>query len=96
MSASEANKEQKGKQFEILQALRLEEFKRMNSFTVSTEVSRDNIYNDLINCFKKRSNLSHLFMVTFEGEHEAGDGVCRDAFSAFYQKIYSKFDGEFC
>ena len=52
MSTSEANKKQKGKQFEILQALRLEEFKRMNSSTVSIEVSKDNIYNDLINCFK--------------------------------------------
>ena len=35
-------------------------------------------------------------MVTFEGEDIAGDGVCPDAFSAFYQKMYSKFDGEFC
>ena len=67
----------------------------MNSSTVSIEVSKDNIYNDLINCFKERSNLSHPVMVTFEVEDAAGDGVCRDAFSAFYQKMYSKFDGEF-
>lgn len=57
---SEANKEQKGKQFEILKALRLEVFKRMNSSTVSIEVSRDHIYDHLINCFKRRSNLSHM------------------------------------
>ena len=35
-------------------------------------------------------------MATFEEEDAAGDGVCRDAFSAFYQKMYSKFDGGFC
>ena len=56
----------------------------MNSSTVSIEVSRDNIDNDLINCFKKRSNLSLPVMVTFEREDAAGYGVCRDAFSAFY------------
>ena len=54
MSTSETNKEQKAKQLEILQVLRLEKFKRMNSSTVSIEVSGDNIYNDLINCFKKK------------------------------------------
>ena len=35
-------------------------------------------------------------MVTFEGEDAAGDGVYQDAFSAFFQKMYSKFDGQFC
>ena len=68
----------------------------MNSSAVSIEVSRDNIYNDLINCFKKRINLSHPVMVTFEGEGAGGDGVWRDALSAFYQKMYSKLDGELC
>ena len=31
----------------------------------------------------------------FEGEDAVGDGVTRDAFSAFIRSVYNKFDGEF-
>ena len=42
---------------------------------------------------KKRNTATHQLQLSFDNEEASGDGVTRDAFSAFFGSVYSKLDG---
>ena len=56
---------------------------KLNNIVINAEVSRDSVYEDLLNIYKKRNVTSHKLHITFKGEDATGDGVARDAYSAF-------------
>ena len=59
------------------------------------DVDRDNIYNDMIRHFKRRSVLTSKIQIVFKGEDAVGDGVSKDAFSQFFESLSSKMDGTY-
>ena len=63
--------------------MRNREYDRLSQSVTTIEVSRENIYADMIN---------HIH---FTDENAVGDGVSRDAFSAFFESLYGKMDGYF-
>ena len=48
------------------------------------EVSRENIYADMINRFAKRNVLVNQVVIHFTDENAVGAGVSGDTFSAFF------------
>ena len=57
------------------------------------EVSRENIFEDLISAYKKRGVCNKELKITFIDEDATGDGVTRDAYTSFFQKVYDLFEG---
>ena len=47
----------------------------------------------MLESYKKRSTLLGRVKVEFYGEDAVGDGVTRDAYSEFFEALYSKMDG---
>ena len=47
----------------------------------------------MINLYKKRNTINHLLQLPFDNKEASGDGVTRDAFSAFFASFYLKMDG---
>ena len=77
-----------------LQGLRVGEKEKYIREQISV-IKRDDIYESMINLYKKRNVKNSKISLRFEGEDAVGDGVTRDAFSAFIRSVYNKFDGEF-
>ena len=63
--------------------------------TTHAVVSRENIYSDMIQLYRKRQTVASQLKLSFLGEEAVGDGVTRDAFSAFFQSLNEKMDGVF-
>ena len=78
--------------YNLLQQLRIQEYEKLKPLIYAT-VSRENIYHDMINLYKKRNTANHQLQLSFDNEEASGDGVTRDAFSAFFASVYSKMDG---
>lgn len=49
----------------------------------------------MIKHFNKRRTCTSCVSITFKDENGVGYGVTRDAFSAFYDKMYEKMEGSF-
>ena len=79
----------------LLENLRNREYDRLSQSVTTIEVSRENIYADMINRFTKRNVLANQVVIHFTDENAVGDGVSRDAFSAFFESLYGKMDGYF-
>ena len=47
----------------------------------------------MINLYKKRNTTTHQLQLSFDNDEVSGNGVTRDAFSAFFASVYSKMDG---
>ena len=75
--------------------MRNREYDRLSQSVTTIEVSRENIYADMINRFTKRNVLANQVVIHFTDENAVGDGVSRDAFSAFFESLYGKMDGYF-
>jgi hypothetical protein len=58
-------------------------------------IRREHIYNDLLKLYKKRNTTKYKLIITFEGEDGVGEGVCKDAYSAFFESMYEFFEGNF-
>lgn len=58
------------------------------------EVDHDNIYEDFINMYSNNDIHTKNICITFKGESGVGDGVTRDAFSTFFNKMGTKFQGD--
>lgn len=65
----------------------------MNNIIINVEVSKDNVYKDLLKTYKKRIVTPNKLHVAFKGENAVGDGVARDAYSTFFSKVYMEMDG---
>ena len=63
---------------------------KLNNIVINAEVSRDSVYEDLLNIYKKRNVTSHKRHITFKGEDVVGDGVARDAYSAFSFREFTR------
>lgn len=85
---------QRKSSFQIIESLRQSEFAKLKLDVSESCLSRNDIYNEMINLYKKRGTLSQKMQIRFIGEEAEGDGVTRDAYSAFYAELYNKFDGE--
>ena len=68
----------------LLENLRNREYDRLSQSVTTIEVSRENIYADMINRFTKKNMLVNQVMIHFTDENAVGDGVSRDSFSAFF------------
>ncbi|MEM7216662.1 MAG: hypothetical protein AAF423_14070, partial [Pseudomonadota bacterium] len=71
-----------------------DKFKGSLRGTLEFEVSRDNVFEEMIATFKKRTSNNKNLEITFKGEDATGEGVTRDALSLFFEKVYQLFDGE--
>ena len=76
-------------EIERMRVLESEKFKNENVLTVR----RENIFEDLMLCYKKRGTLLSRSVITFAGEEGIGDGVSKDAYSEFFDAFYRKLDG---
>ena len=85
---------QRESSFQIIESLRQSEFEKLKFGVSESYLSRSDIYNEMINLYKKRGTLSQKMQIRFIGEEAEGDGVTRDAYSAFYAELYNKFDGK--
>ena len=72
---------------ELLENLRNREYDRLSQSVTTIEVSLENIYADMINQFTKRNVLANQVVIHFTDENAVGDGVSRDAFSAFFESL---------
>ena len=81
--------------YDLLQKLRRDEKAKLSTKEVIVEVSRQNVYDDMISVYKKRNVSTHLLSVTFKDEVAVGDGVTRDVYSAFFHAMQQKMDGSF-
>ena len=78
--------------YDTLQQHRIQEYEKLKPVTHAV-ISRENVYRDMINLYKKRNIVNHKLQLSFENEEAYGDGVNRDAFSCFFSSIYTKMDG---
>ena len=62
---------------------RIQEYEKLKPL-IYASVSRENIYHDMINLYKKRNTATHQLQLSFDNEEASDDGVTRDAFSAFF------------
>ena len=62
--------------YTILENLRENEKGKLDEKIISKEVSRDNVYYDVINLYRKRNTSSHLLRLIFKDGDTVGDGVC--------------------
>ena len=69
---------------ELLENLRNREYDRLSQSVTTIEVSRENIYADMINRFTKRNVLANQVVIYFTDENAVGDGVSRDAFFCIF------------
>ena len=69
--------------YNLLQQERIQEYEKLKPLIYAT-VSRENIYHDMINLYKKRNTTTHQFRLPFDNEEASGDGVARDAISGFF------------
>ena len=74
--------------------LRQSEFEKLKLDLSKSYLSKNDIYNEMINLCKKRGTLSQTMQIRFISEEAKGDGVTSDAYSAFYVELYNKFHGE--
>ena len=79
--------------YHLLQDKREIEAAKLNNTVINDEFSRDSVYEDLLKIYKKRNVTSHKRHITFKGEDAVGDGVARDAYSAFCSGVYTRMDG---
>ena len=75
--------------------LRNREYNRLSQSVTTIEVSRENIYADMIIRFTKRNVLANQVVIYFTDENAVGDGVSRDVFFVFFESLYGKMDGYF-
>ena len=68
----------------LLENLRNREYDRLSQSVTTIEVSRENIYADMINRFTKRNVLANQVVIYFTDENAVGDGVSRDAFFCIF------------
>ena len=85
---------QRQSSFQIIESLRQSEFEKLKFEVSESYLSRNDIFNEMINIYKKRGTLSQKMQVRFIGKEAEGDRVTRDAYLAFYAELYNKFDGE--
>ena len=79
----------------LLENLRNREYDRLSQSVTTIEVSRENIYDDIINRFTKRNILANQIVIHFTDDNAVGDGVSCDEFSASFESLYEKMDGYF-
>ena len=51
---------------------------------INVEVSRENVYQDMITLYKQQNIARHILNITFKKEEAVADGVTMDAFSSFF------------
>ena len=73
--------------YRLLQDKREIEAAKLSNVVINVEVSRDSVYEDLLKIYKKRNVTSHKLHITFKGVDTVGDGVARDAYSAFFSGV---------
>ncbi|XP_057293371.1 uncharacterized protein LOC130621994 [Hydractinia symbiolongicarpus] len=81
------------KKFDSLQDFCANELSKLNNSTLYFDISRDNVYQELIDIYKKRGTISHKATFRFSGEEAYGDGVTKDCYAEFYKKLFEKMDG---
>ena len=79
--------------FIALDKIRITEREKLNSTVLSFEVSRPDIYDDMLNIYKKRGTISHVTSFNFKKEDAYGDGVTRDCYAEFFQRFVEKMEG---
>ena len=57
-------------------------------------VRRDNIFDELVNAYKKRDVYNRRVKILFHNEDAVGDGVTRDAYVSFFHQVYGIMEGE--
>ena len=80
--------------FSELQKLREAEREKLDhDQSLNCTVSRENIFIDMMNLFRKRTTLLKIISISFDGEDAVGDGVTTDAFTTFFEALYRLMDG---
>ena len=87
-SVADCGKDHTSHCYNLLQQEQIQEYEKLKPLIYAT-VSRENIYHDMINLYKKRDTPTHQLQLSFDNEEASGDGVTRDAFSAFLASVYS-------
>ena len=78
--------------FRLLQDLQGIAYERLTEM-IYVVVSRDNIYDDMKSLYQKRNTILHKISISFKGENATGNGVSRDAYSAYFDEVYARMDG---
>ena len=79
--------------FQILDHLREMDLNKLKE-EINPVLSRENIYEEMIGFYQKRTTVLHRIEFKFEGEQAVGDRVNRDAYSEFFEALYRKMEGE--
>ena len=96
IETEEAPQESNSDYLSALMSLReteIEKFTQHDHPPTILTVSRDQIFDDMLALFKKRTTTNHLVSIIFKGEDASGDGVTTDAFTSFFEKLYELMDG---
>ena len=64
--------------YKSLQALKKDEINKPNPNLVFVVISCDDIYEDLLSYYRKRSTVFHSLFLTFSSENTGGDGIRRN------------------
>ena len=78
--------------YDLIKSLRDDECSKFNKSLI-LEVDRENVFHELIEHYKKRNTCTSLVTIRFIGEDGVGDGVTRDAYSEFFQHMYTNMEG---
>ena len=79
--------------YSTLQHLRESAKDKLNQNVLFVEVSREEIFDDMMSLYRKRNTTTHVINIAFKGEDAGGDGVSRDAYSAYFESVYRKMEG---
>ena len=90
---SNSNNQEKIENFDSLEALRAVEYSKLHDSPLVFEVLRSNVYNALLDIYKKRGIVSHKVILSFSHEPAGGDGVTKDCYAEFFDKLYEKMEG---
>ena len=82
-SAEDCGEDHTSHCYNLLQQERIQEYQKLKPLIYAT-VSRENNYHDMINLYKNRNTTTHQLQLSLDNEEASGDGVTRDAFSAFF------------
>ena len=91
-SAEDCGEDHTSHSYNLLQQERIQEYEKLKPLTYAT-VSQENNYHDMISLYKNRNTTTHQLQLSLDNEEASGEGITRDAFSAFFASVCSKMDG---
>ena len=69
------------------------EASKLSPRVIDVEVNREDIYKTMITFYKRRHIATSKIRLSFADEDAGGDGVARDAYSAFFEEVLGRWEG---